>query len=173
LRGDLANWFDHAMDRLGGVYQRKLRLLSLGIGMALALLFNADSIFVAQRLWSDGALRAGIAQGASELVIQTSTNAAVTQKAGDIKTAISQLGEYQGELRAFPIGWTSATTAIPDAMWPGLVWVLVKFAGLIVTGLAISLGAPFWFDVLQTFVQVRATGDKPALSKSTGAASNA
>jgi hypothetical protein len=171
LRGDLANWFDHAMDRLGGVYQRKLRILSLGIGMILALAFNADSVFVAERLWSDGALRAGIAQAASELVKQVpaGTTAGATAKADDFKSAVTQLDQYQDELRAFPIGWTGASAAVPHAFWPGLMWLLVKLAGLVVTGLAISLGAPFWFDVLQTFVQVRATGDKPARSKSTDA----
>jgi hypothetical protein len=171
LRGDLANWFDHAMDRLGGVYQRKLRVWSLGIGLGLAVLFNADSIFVAERLWNDSALRAGIAQGASELVQTSTATAASNAKFDDIKTALANLNEYQSELRGFPIGWTAAS--LPSTLGSAPVWLIVKLVGLIVTGLAISLGAPFWFDLLQTFVQVRATGEKPAPSKIAGAPSNA
>jgi hypothetical protein len=29
------------------------------------------------------------------------------------------------------------------------------------TGLALSLGAPFWFDTLQKFMNVRGAGKKP------------
>jgi hypothetical protein len=35
-------------------------------------------------------------------------------------------------------------------------WIL-KVLGLLLTGLAVSLGAPFWFDVLNKIVVVRST----------------
>jgi hypothetical protein len=41
-------------------------------------------------------------------------------------------------------------------------WVLVKFIGLLWTALALSLGAPFWFDVLSKIMNVRGAGEKPA-----------
>ena len=34
---------------------------------------------------------------------------------------------------------------------------LLKLVGLLVTGFAISQGAPFWFDVLNKFMVVRST----------------
>jgi hypothetical protein len=39
-------------------------------------------------------------------------------------------------------------------------WVL-KFLGLLATTLAISQGAPFWFDLLQKLVNLRLSGDAP------------
>jgi hypothetical protein len=39
---------------------------------------------------------------------------------------------------------------------------LAKFFGLLMTGLAISLGAPFWFDMLNKVISVRAAGRSPA-----------
>jgi len=43
-----------------------------------------------------------------------------------------------------------------------LVWpVLAKIVGLALTAIAISLGAPFWFDLLSMFMRIRGTGDKP------------
>jgi hypothetical protein len=39
--------------------------------------------------------------------------------------------------------------------------MLAKLVGLLMTGLALSLGAPFWFDVLTRFVNVRGSGIKP------------
>jgi hypothetical protein len=39
--------------------------------------------------------------------------------------------------------------------------------GLIITTVAILLGAPFWFDVLGTIVNVRSVGTKPPPSSAT------
>jgi hypothetical protein len=41
-----------------------------------------------------------------------------------------------------------------------LYW-LYKIIGLFATGLALSLGAPFWFDTLSKFMNIRGAGAKP------------
>ena len=40
-----------------------------------------------------------------------------------------------------------------------------KLIGLAITAIAVSMGAPFWFDVLNTFVNVRSAGKKPKKSE--------
>ena len=40
--------------------------------------------------------------------------------------------------------------------------IFIHFLGLFIFGLAISLGAPFWFDLLNRFVNIRHAGAKPA-----------
>ncbi|HVV56408.1 MAG TPA: hypothetical protein VHC47_13830, partial [Mucilaginibacter sp.] len=45
-----------------------------------------------------------------------------------------------------------------------VIWVKEswkKLPGFLITALAISLGAPFWFDLLNKFVNLRASGKKP------------
>jgi hypothetical protein len=37
----------------------------------------------------------------------------------------------------------------------------MKAAGLAITVLAVSLGAPFWFDLLNKLANLRASGPKP------------
>ena len=71
------------------------------------------------------------------------------------------------EALGLPIGWDIAND--PKSVWPGLHfwegsfwgdWYLqirVHFLGWLLTGLAVSLGAPFWFDVLNKFIVVRST----------------
>jgi hypothetical protein len=46
------------------------------------------------------------------------------------------------------------------------------FFGWLITALAISLGAPFWFDLLNKFVQLRGTGAKPPASSAGTTANN-
>jgi hypothetical protein len=38
---------------------------------------------------------------------------------------------------------------------------LLKIIGLTITTLAVSLGAPFWFDVLKNLANMRSTGPAP------------
>ena len=65
-----------------------------------------------------------------------------------------------------PLGWDSAPGR-PDARWYSS-WHgrLEKSVGWLMTALAITLGAPFWFDLLQKFMSLRTSGNKPtALSE--------
>jgi hypothetical protein len=87
----------------------------------------------------------------------------------------------------FQIGWhfrkasdekaldNEIPTGIPDFQEVGrlqgtLAWILV-IVGWFVTAFAISLGAPFWFDLLNKFIQMRAAV-KPAEENTAGAPSN-
>jgi hypothetical protein len=70
--------------------------------------------------------------------------------------AVQDRNEFLGML---PIGW-SPTTHPPlsaDYSWP---W-LIKVAGWLLTALALSLGAPFWFDLLNKLVNMRHGMTKP------------
>lgn len=48
-----------------------------------------------------------------------------------------------------------------------------KIAGFFITALAISLGAPFWFDLLNRFINLRVSGKKPGEDGVAAAAGNA
>ncbi len=52
-----------------------------------------------------------------------------------------------------PIGWRG----LPQGAG---AW-LFKILGLAVTAIAVSFGAPFWFDLLNKLVNLRQTGKKP------------
>jgi hypothetical protein len=68
-------------------------------------------------------------------------------------------------LEAYTYGTVLRTqdTAPPDSrlVGSGFMWWLLKFVGLAITALAISQGAPFWFDLLQKVVNLRLAGDAP------------
>ncbi len=65
---------------------------------------------------------------------------------------------------SLPIGWDSGDD--PHLKWPGNKWITEggwwdqlcwHWLGWLITALAVSLGAPFWFDLLNKFVVVRST----------------
>jgi hypothetical protein len=61
-----------------------------------------------------------------------------------------------------PIGWNAVNVAQQEADSQG--WfppILKRLMGWFITGIALSMGATFWFDLLNKVVQVRSTGRKP------------
>jgi hypothetical protein len=154
MRDEVATWFDGAMDRLSGVYKRYMQWLSLAIGLLLAAGLNADSIAVVNSLWGDATLRAGLVQMADKVGGDEESFKKVSDN-------MQRLPAIEANLRPFPVGWSAITGGV-EANWQHSVlgWV-AKIIGVLITGLAITLGAPFWFDLLSKFMNVRAAGIKP------------
>ena len=82
---------------------------------------------------------------------------------GDTPECRIKMNLQQIEELGLPIGWTTKPNnpgeqPDPRQLWglsPGR-WVL-RVLGWLITALALSLGAPFWFDLLNKFMVVRAT----------------
>jgi len=73
-----------------------------------------------------------------------------------------ELNKQQLESLGLPIGWDSIDD--PQRKWPGsnlggeggwLNQIYWHWLGWLLTALAISLGAPFWFDLLNKFIVIR------------------
>jgi hypothetical protein len=141
-RQGIEAWYDAAMERATGWYRRKAQVWAIGIGIALAILFNADSIDLARTLWRDSALRNTISATAVAYIQQGDE-----PKAKEAQKQLEELG--------LPIGWSRQN-------WPGTLtdWI-EKTIGWILTGLAVSQGSPIWFDLLGSLVNMRWTGRKP------------
>jgi hypothetical protein len=79
-----------------------------------------------------------------------------------------QLGHYPHEgppdrpkPKAKGLGYDFTCTGTPRGAAFTLLQVVLTVAGIFITGLAISLGAPFWFGILQTVTNIRSSGTKP------------
>ena len=158
-RDATAAWFDEMMDRLSGVHKRQMQLISLSVAVILSVAVNADSVQVATALWNDEALRNAIAQSASELVLNS----------GEVGE-LTDLAAINEELRPFPVGWDFDSPPW-SGDWHRSVggWIL-KVLGILFTAVAVSLGAPFWFDLLNKFTNLRGSGAAPQRKTSEGSA---
>jgi len=63
-----------------------------------------------------------------------------------------------------PIGWTDGNFPSISQGFDFIPWIS-KAIGWLITALAASLGAPFWFDLMNKFVNLRGTGKKPEKSE--------
>jgi hypothetical protein len=90
-----------------------------------------------------------------------STTPETPLQASEAKTeeALQSVSEAKLAIEAggLQFGWTGTPQTLND-------WV-IKVMGLIISIFAVALGAPFWFDVLQRFMQVRSSGISPREKK--------
>ncbi len=154
---NIEDWFDDAMARLSGRYKRKTQVIILILATVVSGLLNADTFTIANSLWRDDTLRASVVAIAQEKVkesLSTSEN-----------TSLTRITELQAELNQLelPFGWISSGKHIDPRELPGDPWGwFYKILGLLSTALALTLGAPFWFDTLNKFVNLRGTVKPPA-----------
>ncbi|QGG93548.1 hypothetical protein GH983_23845 (plasmid) [Agrobacterium sp. MA01] len=135
---ELGRWFDQVMARASGVYKRWMSLLSFAVALILASALNADSLEIARMLWYDETLRAAVAQYFEGL-----------SRGSPSLPSIAQVDKAL----PLPLGWPESQ---PFGSTVGQY--LSKCLGLVLTAFAVTLGAPFWFDLLSRFVAVRNSG---------------
>ena len=157
LRTGIEAWFNSAMDQVSSGYKRWAQTVLFVLGTAISVGLNIDAIAICNRLAKDPDEVKQLLASADKLA-QTKNDADAIknlQQDGQVtpseveKKLGSQINQLQ-ELN-LAIGWTPQTTpSFTDIR----AW-MHKIAGLLLTSLAISLGAPFWFDVLSQFMCVR------------------
>lgn len=156
FRRSLEGWYDDTMDRVSGWYKRRSQVVLLVIGIGVAGLANADTVEVTTRLWKEDAVRAGIVAEASQAVEAGSAEELQRklEERGSVIDGVKQLD--------LPIGWNEANGQAKDLdIADGDDSTLAWLAGVLITGVALSFGAPFWFDALSKLSRLRISGKKP------------
>ncbi|MEO0406512.1 MAG: hypothetical protein AAF289_04090 [Cyanobacteria bacterium P01_A01_bin.135] len=161
----VSNWFSRSMDRASGVYKRNARGVAILIGCLIAVSTNTDTFYIVNRLSKDSVLRQSITQTANQIAAQPPT--AGGQSAADELEEVSNAVNEALENLPLPIGWNPAITQTQSQQ--ASAWklpILRRIAGWLITGIAISMGASFWYGILGRIVRVRNTGDVPPDARS-------
>lgn len=160
-------WYNDSMDRVGGVYKRRVQYALFGFGLFFAISLNVDTIVLANRLSHDSALRAALvsnAEAAAKLPPPPAAaeNQTVPEQNAALTGTIAQLDQLR-----LPIGWSGPgddlTPALGRLGWFGGLLDAVRrhLLGWVLTAFAATLGAPFWFDLLNRFTSIRSAGKAP------------
>jgi hypothetical protein len=158
------NWYDAQMARVSGYYKRWIKRWILAIAAVLVLVMHVDAISLAGTLWHDPEVRQAVVAIASPTVCdaqkadQQAYIGCLNTEAENLAGAGLQIG--------FPTGCAvndPGACLLPHRNTPyGPRDVVAVIAGMLLSVLAASLGAPFWFQVLTRLASLRNTGDKPA-----------
>jgi hypothetical protein len=155
------SWFDQTMDRVSERFTKYTHYVTLGIATVVALAVQLDVIAVVDRLSVDDALRKKIAETAMANEAQSSRKPVPDQPlaatgqpqpaAKDADAVSFTLNSYYNQLSGaglvtLPFGYN----------WGGeMSWR--KVPGMVLAILLISLGAPFWYNILKDLLGLRAS----------------
>lgn len=145
FKTQLEIWFNNTMERVSGWYKRRTQWIQLVFAVGFAVCLNIDSVHLGQTLFAiHSPLREALVEQAKPFL------ASHNDTLEHVTAAVSAV--------SLPIGWAGFR-------WAGLrqtaISVVSWLPGWLITALAVSLGAPFWFDLLNRFINIRGSGKAP------------
>ena len=177
FRRNLENWFNDAMNRVGRLVQAVDTAGAAhpgdtaGPGRERRYSDARSAAFSQQRptrITGRGCRGCGknpAAPGAAEPKSSAPESDTKTGEAKRDETSIQYVLQKTQSLQ-LPVGWSLDPKdpryfRLPEFSLDFAGWAFYKIFGLLVSILAVSMGAPFWFDTLSKFVNLRSAGTPP------------
>jgi len=184
LEKEMRIWFEQSMERASGVYNRNVKGFAFLIGLIVVPLINADTFHILERLNKDAALRSSINQVATNII---SNDKEIKNCLIDPKKSEDPMLKLTKQTQCFehintvldnitmPLGWDTSnfpTSTMekftkqvhpfdPNNRWHWVLGIIKVIFGWLLSAVAIMMGAPFWFELLGKFINVRNAGQVP------------
>jgi hypothetical protein len=176
FRTSVEQWYDNHMDRVSGWYKRRAALITTLAGAVLVLLLNINTITIGHALYGDSAVRSAV-----------STAAAKNPQCPASETEAACLSSLETEVSAaaqagLPLGWGTVPACAVKGVHCGWLaqrgitnpqggspWqVILVLIGFLMTIVALTPGAQFWFGLLVKLNSLRSSGPPPATPAASG-----
>jgi len=175
VKDKLGTWYDEAQERLMGSYKKHLQVWIFVISTVLVCGTNADTLKLVTYFYNNDDAREAIANKASIFIQDSSIVKLVTKidsttfnsaSKRDQKELVAKVNEKITTLKnlneeliknSIPIGWNNEDIK----SYKNALDYIKKIVGLLLSILAVSMGSPFWFDILNKLVSLRSSGNKP------------
>ncbi len=152
----LEKWFNDSMARVSGWYKRKAQIIALIVAAVVAVGLNANALRLGEYLEREPTVRgAVVAQAEASAQKKEFSNAGKGE--ASIEAAGKQASDAYKKIDGLKLPLFWAKTNQPH----GLSGWVVAVVGWLLTAIAISFGAPFWFDALGKLANLRMAGKKP------------
>jgi len=182
---NLEGFYNNAVDRMTGEFKRYTQFCMFFLGLGIAISLNADTIHISKSLWKNkeqlkltsdaienklsgikitdgkyviGSLISDTDNGKVTDIILDKKN---SDKIDSLLSDISNQKSLLNSLTDIPLGWENTDNPFTDKNGIFSISFLTKLAGWLITTLAIYLGAPFWFELVNKIVNIRGTGKRP------------
>jgi hypothetical protein len=185
FRGNVESYFDGEFQRLSGYYRRCIRTVTFALALLVALAGGVDAISVGRNLWRNPTERAALVQLADEVARDDTRSATSGTEATSgheriqdecaraHPTDADSIDDVDDAAAAYAKVRTCVSEALDQltgvavidrALWvdAGAWWqdwansrFWVHAIGIALTALALTLGAPFWFDIIKRLTGLR------------------
>lgn len=149
-QANIESWYNSGMDRVSGWYRRSTQWIIFAIGVLTAVGMNINTVTIADYLIRDETARAAIVARVEK----------VETIPGSSSTNYSAANQELESLN-LPLGWSEGWGAPKRGRATSEVgrwnnW-MAPILGWLLTALAATMGAPFWFDMLNKVTVIRST----------------
>jgi hypothetical protein len=176
LREEIQSWFDKSQERASGTYTRNAKGVALLVGLVIAVLGNVDTFRIVDNMFKNRNYQIVAEQAINfyTAVDEQCKNETDPQKKAECRNKLKNLEanlsnvDKESISSLLPMGWNVTDIGKQIVEEGGLP---KKILGWLITSFAISMGAPFWFELLGQFLKVRNTG-KVILSSETSPTSS-
>ena len=171
---EVSDTVDRSLKVLGERYKKWMSRITLGLGLAVAVVVNIDTVSLVSTLYRDKELRDALVATADDYVKKATPELVATcpklskdelakKPECDAVLALGHaIKDRSGSIGKLPFGWPNG--------FDGITWS--RLLGWLLTGFAASLGAPFWFDILNRISNVRRVIARPEPKASEASASD-
>ncbi|HUG34361.1 MAG TPA: hypothetical protein VMJ90_06295 [Anaerolineales bacterium] len=115
-RRNVQEWFEAAMSKASDIYRRNITVTAFVIGLVLAYLFNVDTVYIANKLWTQPTLR--------QAIVAQAGNLNPNDEVG-LNNTLAKINSM-----SLPVGWTADASPQTPRDWYS------KYLGWFITGLA-------------------------------------
>lgn len=136
----LEDWFNQSMDRVKGWYKKRITAITFFVGFCVAVSFNLNTIDIVKTLQNDTAKREALMVQVDAYVEKNPESTTIDSLKTSAMTTFTGINDVLGSDK-------------PRFDKDGCM--ALSFLGWLITALAISLGAPFWFDLLNKLINLR------------------
>jgi len=162
---NIEQWYDDSMQRVSGWYKRRTQYVTIAIAVVLTLATNADTIKFGHMLWINPTLRSAMVEQAknrTDTGKEAARSEVVEYAKGSLTPIHKEVDKISDQMKPLKplLGWS-----VED--WNDLQHLSTLYPhllGWIISIVAISLGSPFWFDLLNKLMNIRNAGKKPETS---------
>jgi len=160
-------WFTLFESQLGAWYRQRTQMVVSALSLAVVLALNIDTLSLVNQLATTPQLReAMVLQAEKALAPAASASEPATPEQLTLAMKQVRRATDQFQTSGLRVGWSQDDFQLLRQSHTAQVQKLV---GLLLSALAIALGAPFWFDLLKGLIAVRSVG-KNLLEKQDDAA---
>ena len=139
-------WFDQTIDRVSESFTRYTHVITIGIATVVVLTVQLDTIAVIDRLSIDDQFRNAFVDAAVK-DYSTDTTAEAAQSV-DKKVSPKPYYDLLGK---------AGLISMPSGNWFKQMSDIRKYPGLLLSILLVSLGAPFWYNMLKDLIGLRSS----------------
>jgi hypothetical protein len=171
LQKKIEDWYNDYMDRVTGWYKSHTTITIRLIAIGITLFFNVNVIKLTKEIFINSQLRGTLAGMASNI----GQNQQLLNKYENTTARIDSLNATGSKLSidtlynklnitGLPLGWNGSSmdqVFIKDDTGQSITNIFFLLIGWGIAAGCISMGAPFWFDMLVKLVNVRRSGLTP------------